>query len=188
MKEDLEFYRYRIDGNDIIRQVSRNWQKFLDQNDGPSNLAERNIVGKSIWDYISGKETIQLYKIVFEKVRRNQKELKIPFRCDSPDIKRYLTLSLIPAPGNGIDFVSRIIKTEKRASVELLRNDIKRSKEMINMCSMCKKIRISGNRWEEIETAIDELNLFHGRVLPEISHGICPACFADVMKNIGQLE
>jgi hypothetical protein len=43
------------------------------------------------------------------------------------------------------------------------------------MCSWCKRVRQEG-RWLDLEEGVQELELLSRGPLPEISHGMCPAC------------
>jgi len=84
-------------------------------------------------------------------------------------------------PENAVEFRSNLNKTEPRETVDLLKRDIDRSKEIVRMCSMCKKIAVSDDYWTEVEDAIRTLELFEEYPLPRLSHGTCPACYEQVL-------
>ncbi|HBC85449.1 MAG TPA: hypothetical protein DCZ94_00695 [Lentisphaeria bacterium] len=188
MKKQYETYIYKIDNNDIIYMVSDNWQKFADENNGLDNTSSRNVIGRPLWDFVSGPETTHLYQTVLKAVRDRKRKVKLLFRCDSPGTRRYLQLIVFPIENNCIEFWSQIIKTESRGSVDLLRNGIERSNDMIKMCSMCKKIEIQENVWEEIEPAINRLKLLEMEHPPKISHGLCTCCFNAIMHKVENIN
>jgi CheY-like chemotaxis protein len=52
---------------------------------------------------------------------------------------------------------------------------VNRLEELMPMCSYCKKIRDDQNYWQQIESYINE------RTGSEISHSVCPDCYARVV-------
>jgi len=183
-QEEYETYSYRIDDNDIIVTLSDNWQDFLTANHGAENTHAENVIGKSLWTFICGVETRHLYQVVLRTVRDSQHQVKLLFRCDAPDARRYLQLIVAPGENSSIEFKSQIIKTESRESVDVLRHDLARSEDAIRMCSMCKHIEVREQIWEETEQAINTMGLFEAERLPHIIHGLCPACFNAMMNEI----
>jgi hypothetical protein len=187
MKEQMpESYTYKIDDKDTVYYVSDNWQSFVTENSGASNTDSVNVIGKSLWDYIYGSEARHLYEIIIKRVRRSKWEITLMFRCDSPDLRRYLQLIIKPLADNHIEFISQVIRTESRQSVDLLRSDIDRSEELITLCFMCKKLKIDENTWEELESGINTLKLFHHERLPKISHGLCPTCYQMALEQFAK--
>lgn len=76
----------------------------------------------------------------------------------------------------------RIIKSEKRcaqrlADLETAFQEISDLKRLLPICMYCKKVRDTGDYWEEIETYI------HARTGTDFSHGICPDCMDVVLKG-----
>jgi len=168
--------------------VSGNWQEFVKENNGLENTNSNNVIGKPLWNFINGMETAHLYQIVLKAVRESKHGVKLFFRCDSPDTRRYLQLAIIPLEDSCIEFRSQIIKTESRESPDILRNGIERSDDIITMCSMCKKINTLHNAWEEIELAINILKLLEMEHPPRISHGLCPSCFNSMMDEVKLIQ
>ena len=183
-----ETYSHRIDQNDMIIGVSDNWQSFAQENSGARTCFPENIIGSSLWDHIRDLETKHLYEMILQKVRKYNQQVVFSFRCDSPEKRRFLKLSVIPMKDGSVDFISQTIKTELRKPVEMLRSDIERSDEAIRVCSMCKKIAISETEWKEIEFAVQELRLFEKDILPQFTHGICQSCYDTTMAELDKLS
>jgi hypothetical protein len=78
--------RYRIDAGDRISGVSDSWSPFALANDG-IELA-RPLVGRAIWDFISGVTTRAVYLELFARVRHGR-AVTFPYRCDSPALRRF---------------------------------------------------------------------------------------------------
>ncbi len=55
-------------------------------------------------------------------------------------------------------------------------SQVKHLQGLLPICSYCKKIRDEQNYWHRVESYISE----HTEV--EFSHGICPACYTDVVQ------
>ncbi len=185
--ERLETYEYRVDRNDIVVCLSENWQAFSDENRGGPRCLPGNVIGSSLWGHICEWETKQLYEIILERVREHHHRATFPFRCDSPDMRRFLTLSVIPLDQGSINFESRIIRTEARKPVAWLDPEARRSNEFLRICSMCKKIAVSSTEWVEVEVAVERLKLFHAEVMPQFTHGMCPSCFSAAMEELDKL-
>jgi len=60
---------------------------------------------------------------------------------------------------------------------------VNRLEELMPMCSYCKKIRDDRNYWQQIESYLNE------RTGAEISHSVCPDCYAKVvLPEIAKLK
>jgi hypothetical protein len=175
MNEDV--FIYRIDNRDIIVSVSRNWESFARANAWGSELSPENVVGHLLWEFIQDIETRHLYKEVFRRVRTGKPTRPIPFRCDAPKERRFLELFLSLLPDGQIEITSTIVRTERRDPVRLLDKDMPRSSDFIRICSMCKKIFTTHDKWVEIEEGLAQLRLFEANEVPRLTHGLCPNCY-----------
>ncbi len=96
-------------------------------------------------------------------------------RCDSPARRRLLRMEILPLAGEGLRYVSTILREEPRSPVALLAAGAPRSERLLVMCSWCKAVKTPAG-WREVEEAVASLGLFLPTLPPAISHGICPAC------------
>jgi len=179
---------YRIDGSDRITDVSGYWLSFAAENLATESCHPDRILGRVIWEFIDGSETRHLYEIILNRVRQAGMPVTLPFRCDSPDRRRYLELAIVPVGDDAIEFYSSILREEPRETVELLNPEARRSDEYIKMCSSCKKINRGENRWVEVEAGIAELRLFESPLLPQITHGLCGDCYNAWMSSLKELH
>lgn len=106
---------------------------------------------------------------------RGKSRIRIPFKCDSPECRRFMEMKLFLLPGDSIEFLSKILKLEFRDPVVLLDPLAERSEESLKICSWRKKIFLSKAGWVEIEEAIRVMDLFAGPQFPQLTHRICPA-------------
>ena len=188
MELNCTTYVYTIDNEDKIVSVCDNWLSFAEENQAADALHPQLIENKSIWAFIEGYEATQLYSNILKNIREHNKSITLPFRCDSPDKRRYLKLVISPTLHDNIEFVSHLIREEDRDSVDILRVDVSRSSGFITMCCMCNKVRLENDLWVEVETAIVTLKLFELNELPKISHGLCKECFAISMAEIENIN
>jgi PAS domain S-box-containing protein len=92
----------------------------------------------------------------------------VPFYNDDGDFAGFI--------GSCIDVTDRV---EAQEALRLnLENQIKQLKGIIPICSYCKKVRDDKESWQQLEAYISE----HSDAL--FSHGVCPACYDEVMKGI----
>jgi hypothetical protein len=166
---------YRIDANDRLWHVGEGWDAFAAENGAPQLTRER-VLGRFIFDFIAGRETQHLYGILLGRARAGMAGLHFPFRCDSPDRRRFLTMQLRRFGDTGVEFECTLDRIEPRIPIMMLDPRIARSDELIRMCSWCKRVEVTQDRWQDLESAIAELDLFRSEPLPQITHGICRRC------------
>ena len=172
-----------IDGADKIVRVNEDWLDFARENIAPQLIASV-VLGQPIWHFIQGQETVYLCKQIFDRVRAGFSPVKFPFRCDSPDCRRFMEMKLSLLPGNAIEFISHILREEWREPVDLLDASRDRSGEFLKICSWCKRINIPSQGWGEIEAAIGALDLFDHFSMPRMTHTICDACHEAVKLEL----
>lgn len=179
---------YRIDSTDTIFSVSENWPTFADANAWGGFLRPEDVVGHKLWDFIQGNETRHLYKELFKRVRGSILSRTIPFRCDSHNERRYLELLIVALPDSQIEITSKILRTEPHNPINLLKLDTPRSMDVVTICSMCKKIKVSPEQWVEIEEGLVDLRLFEADEMPQLSHGLCKSCYQVAMGELGNFR
>ena len=172
---------YRIDAEDNLVETGGAWDSFGSENDAAELCQLRTPV--SLWSFIEGEATMHLYQLMLNKVRDNHVPLTVPYRCDAPGLRRFTMLTLAPAEGGHVDFLSRMLRCEVRSDVELLVPQTQRGPSFITMCSFCKRVDCDEN-WLEVESAIALFRSLEQANPPLISHGACPDCFDRMMKEI----
>ena len=186
--EKENMFVYCIDEADIIVSVSPNWESFARENAWASELTPNKVVGHPLWDFIEDPETRHLYQELFKKVRTGKSCRSIPLRCDSPRERRFLSLGITLQQDDHIEITSTILKTERRDPIRLLEKDQPRSTDLLRICSMCKKIAATRNNWVEIEEGLAQLKLFEARMVPQLTHGVCPDCYQSAMADLDGLD
>jgi hypothetical protein len=175
---------YRIDENNIVYFLSKNWLHFANANDASERCIPKNIIGQRLDSFIADEQTRDLYTIIVQHVRSIKQPAKFQYRCDAPDWRRLFELQITPLTNNNLEFRNRLLWSEHRRSVQLLRPSQNRSDEVLVICSICNKLELEG-RWEEVEVVVNALALLEtGILMPTISHAYCPQCFDTVIDSV----
>jgi len=179
MNEPNEPSIWQIDGGDLIETVGGGWDAFAKENDA-SDLAGKSVVGRSLFDFIAGDEVRRVHQHLLRSVRRFRTPLAVPFRCDSPDLRRHMRLEMRPAGGGAVEFRAVLLRAERQPHLRLLDAAEPRSYAFVVSCSFCHKIREKdeGGEWMEVDTAADRLGLLVLQRPPRLVHGVCPSCKA----------
>ena len=174
---------YRIDKNDRIIYVDEEWLSFARENHAETLIPEY-LYSKTMWELIAGDDSVLLYQHIFEKVRSTKQDIEIPFRCDSPTCRRYMTLVISAQKDGALEILSQLEREEPRDYVSFFDVNIERSEEFTRVCSWCKKVALSDYDWREIEEAVNILELFSKFPSPQITHGICTECRELFFKDL----
>lgn len=181
---------YTIDPEDRIVEVDDRWIAFANAN-GAGSLVHR-VLGQPLWTFIADQTVRELYRSLLSRVRATRRHVTLPFRCDSPTVRRYMMLSVGPGSGpvGTLAFCAMMVREEPQpgaaralyAAVSARSGDDESfagewnsdSSDVLTMCSSCKRLDVEG--WCEIDEAIQrQAELLTEPVRP-ISHGLCPAC------------
>lgn len=172
---------YRINEQDKIVFVNPEWSQFAIENDS-GELVPENILHQSLWNFISDYTTEHLYRMILRQVR-DGRSIKFNLRCDAPNFRRFLEMTVSLRENDEVQFDARIIKTEERQPPKVLQKNIPRKNNLLIVCSWCNRIRTDKENWEEVEEAVRMLGLFELELLPQISHGMCDACYKAIPES-----
>ncbi|MDQ8153036.1 MAG: hypothetical protein P3B98_00115 [Gemmatimonadota bacterium] len=174
---------YEIDAQDRLARVNTGWYDEA-RTSFDARLQDPRLIGRGLWDLIRESTTQQLYEPLIARVRRHAVRVDFAFRCDTPDERRLLRMRVVPKPNHHVAFQVRLLQSQFREPVELLRIDRASSDSFIRMCGWCKRLPIAGGFWVEVEEALQSFGLFDADALPAISHGICPECREKVTRGL----
>jgi hypothetical protein len=73
------------------------------------------MLGQSLWRFISGVDVRQLYTVLLSRVRQTQGTVVFPFRCDAPDLRRFMEMSMTGIPNSEVVFATRLVQAKARA-------------------------------------------------------------------------
>jgi hypothetical protein len=115
--------------------------------------------------------------MLVRRLRRENRSVELPFRCDGPDVRREMNLRIAcHSSGRFVLFSARLDSEERRPELQpLLSSETPRGAQTLIMCGWCDRFLVEG-AWLEVEEAAARLGLFQLEEMPAISHGVCPAC------------
>jgi len=164
---------YSIDQEGRLQMVDDRWLPFACANGAPQ-LTPAAVLGRHIQDFVAEPTTRYIYGLLYERVRRGA-TLRLPFRCDAPEVRRDMILQLSPAGSGGVQCDTFLLDEKPHSPIVLLDAASPRGNTVVVMCSWCKRIRQQG-RWLDLEEGVQAFQLLSRSPLPEISHGMCPSC------------
>lgn len=177
---------YRVNHQDEITYVNEAWLQFAACNNGLHLLLD-DVLQRPLWDFITDVTTRQLYRDALQRARAGR-PIRFHFRCDAPDLRRWLEMRIAMADEGDIEFQTRLIDAEPRPAVSLLSPLARRTDDPLKICGWCKKVALEGGAWVEVEEAVEQLGLFDAVVLPLLSHGICEPCYQDMCETLEEKD
>ncbi|HTH52286.1 MAG TPA: hypothetical protein VL501_10165 [Pyrinomonadaceae bacterium] len=178
---------YRVNGDDEITFVNTAWDSAALER-GDHRVLSAEVLGKPLSNFISDPTTRELFDRIIVAARRGNR-VEFQYRCDLPDERRVMKMSIRKLGGDGdVEFVSTLVSSEPRPSQAIFEELEHRTDEFLKICGWCQKVNVDQDLWLEVEEAVEALGLFKKDRLPDISHGICPACYAHLIVEIRQLS
>jgi hypothetical protein len=168
-------FSYELDADNRLRAVSPAWLQFALDNEAADLARKDRVLGQSVWSFVTGEESRRLYGLIFQRARSTGRPVSVPFRCDSPTVRRFMVLEIEPLADGGLRLTGVLERRERRPYAPLLDPHRKRSNETIAICSCCKRAKTSFG-WLEVEEAVRRLHLFSSAELPQLEHRLCDDC------------
>jgi hypothetical protein len=170
----VETYHYTIDESDLVVSVDDRWIQFAQLNGG-TELTRSAVIGRSIWDFIGGSDTRNLYQAVFERVRSENLSIKLPYRCDSPGLLRHMELEIGVGADKNLNLSGRLLRQENRGPSPSTDGSTALPEHNFLMCSFCKRVQESGE-WINPEVVIRKFHVFEAANEKKIEYSVCETC------------
>ncbi len=183
LSADRHRYSHTIDANDSIVWVSAAWLAFAREN-GATRLTQELVLGRSLWHFIADDETTELYKALVGRVRAGRGPMVLPFRCDSPTLRRHMRLQVTLEEKGNVRFDSFLTRAEPCSYIGVLDSRFTRSADVLTMCSMCKRVLNEPSEWLDVEDAVARMNLLEAEKGPQLRYAVCPACLAAADNSV----
>ena len=181
-RTEASHVQYRINERDELVFVNEAWLPFAEANEG-IGLEPAAVLQRPLFDFIADATTRLLYRDLLQRVRAGH-PVQFPFRCDAPAQRRWLEMTITLTEPAVVEFTTRLLRSEDRASIPLLGITTPRSDTQLRMCSWCQRVEVSHQQWIDLEEAVIHLRLFEQVQLPQLNHGICDGCFAAVKDSL----
>lgn len=167
----------------------RNWSCFARENGGAGIADPGSVIGRSILDFVGGDDVIAAYRGYMSELFDGAIEaVAFEFRCDAPDMRRDLWMTIRPLEADGrIDallFQSITVRELTRPVLgifdfEALRAHAsnRQSLPIVTLCAYCARVATAAagddeRKWVSAETYYQN----GGTSEVRLSHGICGSC------------
>lgn len=170
--ERAEEVTYWVDKDDVIVDASSDWDEFALENGGLAVLRE-HVIGEPLFRFITGDPTRMLTDTLLQRVRHSGQELTRCYRCDSPELKRYMEMTLSPEEGSLLRLHHRVVKVEPLDPVVPFEFGGHLLSDVMARCSMCNRVRAKG-AWHEGDEAVRLGHVKSGGL--RVIYSVCGDC------------
>lgn len=177
---------YQVDAEDRIISIEGAWSAFARENGGQA-LLDNPPLGRSLWDFIQGTSTRNIYHIIMKHVRKSGRAAQFPFRCDSPHTLRYMEMRVSLGEEGSLWFQTSIAKEVPAHTAKTPAETSGERDYFVHMCAWCDRVQV-GSEWVPLETAIWSLALLDAPKAPPITHDICLTCYNQLQQNIAKAK
>lgn len=172
---------YRLDQDNRLIFVNEEWHLFATANQA-DHLDDQAVQGRSIWEFIHDGETRQLHETLLNRVRGRTPLCNLPFRCNSPALRRFMAMDIIPLADNGVEYRCRLLRTEERHPVPLALDPGQGGPTPSPYVQLVQENRhrpqlLGRDRGRRCQPGPPGPEM-----VPPISHTMCDACLAELEK------
>lgn len=160
---------YWVDNKNIICKVDDCWDSEMDVQSWSERASKNLIVGKNLFDFICDDITRMYIAALIDLVRVVPQTVFRPYRCDTPDTKRYMQMIVSPEPNGWVKISHELLQSEpllKKVSFKTQVPSVKitsipkvdSASFVVNhiRCSLCNRINEVGSTlWQEVDTLPD---------------------------------
>jgi hypothetical protein len=168
--------QYELDSKNVITAVNPAWEAFALANAGRQLLAEQ-VVGRRLFDYITGDPTRMYLEALLQTVRRAAAPLVRPYRCDSPGLRRFMEMEIRPLAGGGLELSHRLLRTQLIERPVSFTTTAAAGGQLLKRCSVCGRLAQPGGWREPSDVAAA------GGELPVI-YTVCPDCKTQAPRRL----
>ncbi|MCG8488537.1 MAG: hypothetical protein MI756_13780 [Chromatiales bacterium] len=170
---------YELDADNQICHIDGDWDQFLQANtDEPQNrdrLRKKQVIGNKLETYVQDTTTRMLLHTVFDFVRQTQQTKALPYRCDSADRKRYMSMQIEPLADAGLRVSHTQLRSEPMDPPVVINPVTDANEAIVWRCSICNRIES-----EQVWLEPDEAALLWCRQSFNVSYTVCPVCMNSV--------
>ncbi len=171
---------YWLDIGDVIVDISGGWKAFAEQNNAQA-LEARRVIGRNLLSFVHGDVTRMYVRTLIQSARLLRKPLLRPYRCDSPDQRRYMEMRLTLENSGLLRWEHRLKRSEplaRRLEFRAVNQPLR--PHCVVRCSMCNRLK-SSQDWAEPD--VEEIpELADTGTIPVI-YGVCPNCLTGLPKS-----
>lgn len=183
---------YWIDENNIIRQVDASWDSAMDSKSWSERASSKSVIGKSLFEFICDDVTRMYIAAMIDTVRVIPQSLFRPYRCDTPEAKRYMQMTVSPGENGWLKVSHEQLRIEplpQKVSFNPLPQDSPAASSLLSphkgkkgpakkvyiRCSICNCLsEIGSNHWQEVDSLAKQTALAKEPL--HVIYSVCPEC------------
>ena len=146
------------------------------QENGAGDLTEDTVLGRPLWDFISGDATRLFYRELHDRIRRSKETIIVPFRCDSPSLQRSMRLTIRYDGDGRLLYESEILRVQPQSRLRVIDPSEPRSGSFLTVCSCCRRALLETVGWLDLFDISVRLKLYQCDAIPHLRYTICPDC------------
>lgn len=180
---------YWVDNNNIIRKVDDHWDQTMNSESWSERASAKEIIGKPLFNFICDDITRMYIATMIESVRVIPHTSFRPYRCDTPDTKRYMQMIITPEDNGWIRVSHELLRTEPITKPAVFKTVVNRTqikhsisteagvaKIQFVRCSICNRLQRIGDyasKWKEVDDFTDHESI----AMPvKVIYGVCSDC------------
>jgi hypothetical protein len=137
---------YRIDHQNVLREVSSDWDDFAVETRS-SDACQYRVINRPLLGFVSDIATRSFLNALFFNVRETASPIALSYRCDGPDIRRLFEMIIEPTSENGLMVRHEPVAITQDSSVLRIP-----SPKATCQCTQCLRYHVSGDWIEGILT------------------------------------
>ena len=177
---------YWLDDDNIIRRVNDHWDQAMDSQNWSDRASANRIVGKLLSEFICDDVTRMYVATMIESVRVIPHTSFRPYRCDTPDMKRFMQMIITPEDNGWIRISHELLRIEPLekpvtfstvTEFSPLRQYKNNQTIHFVRCSICNRLQRYGNRdntWYEADSLIARSHALSESL--KVIYGVCLDC------------
>jgi len=171
---------YWLDVGDVIVDIAPGWESFAQENDA-HDLDIRRVIGRNLLSFVQGDVTRMYVRTLIQSARLLRKPLIRPYRCDSPDHRRFMEMRLTVEKSGLLRWEHRQVRSEPLARrLEFQAINIPVKPHAVVRCSMCNRLK-SRHGWTEPD--LPDIPEVHQNGAIPVIYGVCPNCLTSLPKR-----
>lgn len=171
------------------------WEAAASAAAGRLTLPVSDVLGRSVFDFIQGEDVAGVCRRIQTHVASGGRHLAYEYRCDAPDLRRQMRLSVsaVRAPPGDVRLLyqSQVLSAVERPWMSLFEPErivaargAESALPIVGVCAFCHDVR-----WGEAAAPWAPPERYYaegGRADVRVSHGVCPRCrdsFDDLLQD-----
>jgi hypothetical protein len=168
---------------EVIAYGAANWNRFWQANGGAAGYPDPR--GRPITEHFSSGEVRDtLERLFHDVVAQRRTALRFDYRCDAPEVRRDMRLSVTPVQVDGsvcgLLYQSITLSSLPRPAIGLFAAGVVGSDvTALKMCSICARLAWPPGDDSGPQGWVEALEYYRrgGEEVTLLSHGLCERCF-----------